>query len=117
MPRHLVLPDDAPIVRIFGAGLPDTLPTPKPGDPPLSEEPLSEAEQERKLARNRKRALRARLRRAEKRKLLPRRVYVSSQRFGYWSDELEAKLEALPKSYAATLGDSAPDLEPAEARP
>jgi hypothetical protein len=47
-----------------------------------------------------RRALRARLERAEARGLLPARVYVSPRRFGWWADELEAAIARLPRSYA-----------------
>ena len=49
------------------------------------------------------RAYRARLRRAEKSGLLPRRVYLSCQRFAYRADELRAALDALPISHTSTL--------------
>ena len=78
MQRRLVLPDEQAVVAVFGSDLDD------PG------------------SKKSKRTLRLRLRRAEKRGLLPPRVYLSSQRFGYWADELEAKIAALPSNYAAT---------------
>ena len=74
MQRRLVLPDDAAVKAVFGS------------------DDCS------------KRTLRLRLRRAEKRGLLPPRVYISSQRFGYWADELAAKNAALPSNYAAVAG-------------
>jgi len=70
---RLVGPDDVALRGVFGLG-----------DPSL-------------------RAYRARLRRAEKRGLLPQRVYLSCQRFAYRSDELRAALDALPTSHTATL--------------
>lgn len=72
MQRRLVLPDEQTVTAVFGS------------------DGCS------------KRVLRLRLRRAENRGLLPRRVYLSSQRFGYWADELEAKIAALPSNYAQT---------------
>lgn len=72
MQRRLVLPDEQAVVNVFAS------------------DGCS------------KRTLRLRLRRAEKRGLLPPRVYLSSQRFGYWADELEAAISTLPNNYAAT---------------
>lgn len=81
MDRRLVLPDDPAIARSIGAGAPT------------------------------KRAQRARLRRAERSGLLPRRVYLSAQRFAYDAAELEAALAALPRAHVATLG-RASEAEP-----
>lgn len=74
---HLIPPDDARIVTTIGAGAPT------------------------------KRALRARLRRAERAGILPRRVYLSSQRFAYDAGELEAALARLPRHHVATLAGEA----------
>lgn len=71
--RRMILPDDARVVEVFGSDGCG------------------------------KRALRLRLRRAERRGLLPRRVYLSAARFGYWSDELEAAIAKLPSNYTDTL--------------
>lgn len=51
-----------------------------------------------------KRALRARLARAEAAGILPRRVYLSSQRFAYRRDEVEEALGRLPRSHVEALG-------------
>jgi hypothetical protein len=74
MDRRLVLPDDPLIARSIGAGAPS------------------------------KRAQRARLRRAERAGILPRRIYLSSQRWAYDAAELEAALAALPRAHTATMG-------------
>jgi hypothetical protein len=74
MPRALILPDDPAITNTVTAGAPT------------------------------KRAARARLRRAEAAGILPRRVYLSSQRFAYRADELEAALERLPRQHVEALG-------------
>ncbi|HVS04391.1 MAG TPA: hypothetical protein VMT16_16620 [Thermoanaerobaculia bacterium] len=73
----LVLPDDPALTRTIGAGAPT------------------------------KRALRARLRRAEANGILPRRVYLSSQRFAYRADELAEALERLPRHHVEALGGAA----------
>lgn len=73
MPTALVLPDDPLIRETVGAGAPS------------------------------RRALRARLARAEASGILPRRVYLSSQRFAYKREELEAALERLPREHVETL--------------
>ena len=70
---RLVAPDDASLRGVFGLGSPSP------------------------------RAYRARLRRAEKRGLLPPRVYLSCQRFAYRAGELGAALDSLPTSHTATL--------------
>jgi hypothetical protein len=109
MDGRLILPDDAIIMRTFGVGLPEELPEPPKDE---SEEKraarLAETGEERaaRLARNRKRALRQRLRRAEKAGILPQRIYCSSQRFAYRAEELEAALERLPRNYIAALGEA-----------
>ena len=51
-----------------------------------------------------KRAARARLRRAEAAGILPRRVYLSSQRFAYRADELSEALDHLPRHHVEALG-------------
>ena len=71
MQETLVLPDDPLIANTFGAGAPT------------------------------KRALRARLRRAEKAGILPRRVYLSSQRFAYRRAEVLDALAGLPRNLPA----------------
>lgn len=70
---QLLLPDDPELKATFGADAPSL------------------------------RAYRARLRRAEAAGILPRRVYLSSQRFAYKRDELERALEQLPRHHVEAL--------------
>jgi hypothetical protein len=49
------------------------------------------------------RAYNMRLKRAERKGLLPKRVFLSSVRFAYRRAELEAALANLPRDHAATL--------------
>lgn len=88
MERFIVPPDAAALRKVFGADL------------EFSPDAPTDEERERARARAR-RAYRLRLTRAERAGLLPRRVYLSTQRFGYWSTELDAKLATLPTNYAA----------------
>jgi hypothetical protein len=84
--RRLVLPDDAMLRGVYGSDL-----------------DFDAIDDKGRVGRSAKRTLRLRLRRAEARGLLPRRVYTSKVRFGYWLDQLEPKLAALPIDHAATL--------------
>lgn len=72
-PRRLVLPDSAEIVNTIGVGSPSKV------------------------------AMRYRLKRAEKAGILPKRIYLSPQRFAYDADELEAALANLPRDYTAAM--------------
>jgi len=77
--------------EVFGAGLDFDPPAPTDG----------ERERLRRAAR---RAFVLRLKRAERRGLLPPRIYLSGQRYGWWADALEAALARLPTNYAVATG-------------
>lgn len=65
-----------------------------------------------------KRAYRARLRRAEAAGILPKRRYLSSQRFAYDRAELLAALERLPHHHVETLrGEIAEPLDAGQVEP
>lgn len=78
---RLVLPTDPRIRSLFGEGNPS------------------------------RKALNKRLKRAERAGVLPKRRYLSSQRFVYDADELEAALADLPTEHLATLRRNGDDGE------